>query len=171
MLVPYAAMLALTNSLSSSNPLASSDWQKNPTPPSTLNPYPAKGCAESTTNFSDVGDLPDAYEVLVGCPTAQDIAKLWSDIHWSQVLLASWKPSSAFGSYAQQSKTFVQHYVYDSDGDACWAYLTVFTERNVMGLSGLCDFDSNPLAETRSEAQAWATLVVERIEFVQRIVG
>lgn len=157
MLVPLAQMVA-----------ADSGWEKQPTPPSGLKPYLVQGCAEASTNFAEIGALPDEYEVIVACPTAGDITKLWARIDWSNMLLGKWTvASSAFGTYGQQSRTYVKHYVYDSDGDACWAYLSLMTVHNALAIAGLCDYDDQALAQTRSEAQTWDYTVVQRILSVQ----
>lgn len=157
MLVPLAQMVA-----------AGSGWEKQPTPPSGLKPYLVQGCAEASTNFAEIGALPDEYEVIVACPTAGDITKLWARIDWSNMLLGKWTvASSAFGTYGQQSRTYVKHYVYDSDGNACWAYLSLMTVHNALAIAGLCDYDDQALAQTRSEAQTWDYTVVQRILSVQ----
>ena len=158
MLVPFAQMVASNKA-----------WKKQPTPPSSLAPYPARGCAEATTNFALLWLLPDAYEVIVGCPTAAGTGKLWREFNWDGLARAGWhRASSAAGSYGQASRSFVQHYVYDGNRDACWAYMTVLTVRNVFGITALCDADRKPLAQTRAEAATWTRTVVQRIRFVQR---
>ena len=62
----------------------------------------------------------------MGCPSYQDAAALWSKINWTKLEKAGWKTTS-MPIYGTQSKSFVQFYEYDNEGDGgCWAYLTVF---------------------------------------------
>lgn len=154
MLVPLAQMVS-TNMA----------WSKQPTGPAVLAQYPVKGCAVASTNFAQLSALPDAYEVLVGCPTAADVAKLWSHVNWGDMTAGGWHmATSAYGQYGDRSRPYVKHYVYDAGTEsACWAYIDMFTVRNVFGVTGFCDYDTQDLAETRGEAQNWTSAVLKRI--------
>ncbi len=154
MLVPFTSMVI-------ANPI----WTKEPTPVSSVQIYAPKGCNAATTNYDQASDVPDAYEVLVGCPTTSDINVLWTQINWAKMVSVGWKPTSDYGSYGTASRAFVQFYGYPNDGgNGCWAYMDLFKVNDVLGMTGYCDeLTDGALPAIKTAAEQWTAAVLHQI--------
>jgi hypothetical protein len=154
--VPYTSMV-----------LANPDWTKEPTPPSSVAIYAPKGCDAATTNFAQLNFVPDAYEVLVGCPKTSDINVLYYQVNWSKLQAAGWKPASGYGSYGTGSRAYVQFYAYPDDGgEGCWAYLDLFKSENVLGFTAYCDqllSGVTSLPDVKTAAEQWTASALHQI--------
>ena len=159
MLVPYTSMV-----------VANPAWSKQATLPDSVAMYAPKGCAAATTNYAVLSDVPDAYEVLIGCPIAGDINVLYSQVNWTKLESAGWHPTANYGSYGKASEAFVQFYAYPGDGgDGCWTYLDMFHVNNVLGVTAYCDeVDKGitSLPQIKTAAEGWTAAVVHQITSV-----
>lgn len=161
MLVPYTTMV-----------IANPDWTKEPTPATSVQLYAPKGCNAATTNFAMLSATPDAYEVLVGCPMASDINVLWTQVNWSKIIRAGWKPTSRYGTFGSANRAFVQWYAFDTYGDGCWAYIDMFKVNNVLGFTGYCDeleAGVTSLPNIKTAAEQWTGSVVQQITNVEHL--
>ena len=141
-------------------------WTKQTSPDDAL--YAIKGCSEGSTNFAQLSDVPDAYEVVVACPSYQDAKMLFGKTKWPVLQEAGWKPTT-MPTYGTASKSFVQFYMYNGGGEGgCWAYLTVFQADDVVGVSAYCDeiSDAGSLPAVKAGAEGWNQQVVSRVNDV-----
>ena len=155
-LVPYTAMVA-----------ANDLWTKQPLPSGSVGMNVPKGCDEAVTDYAQMSDVPEAYEVLIGCPTSGDINALYSKVNWSKLTTAGWKPVSGYGTYGSGSRAHVQFYAYsDEGGDGCWIYMDLFKSGNILGITGYCDqldHEGTTLPTIKVAAEQWTAAVVHQI--------
>jgi hypothetical protein len=149
--------------------IANEMWTKQP-PPS-VDIYAPKGCAETTTDFAQLSDVPEAFEVLIGCPTSGDINVLYTQVSWTKLTAAGWKPVSGYGSYGSASRAFSQFYYYANESPhGCWTYMDLFKSQNILGITGYCDeLDDAPLPNIKLAAEGWTAAVVHQIASLQQV--
>jgi hypothetical protein len=151
-LVPYTSMV-----------IANEMWTKQPVPSVAI--YAPKGCDTATTDYAQLSDVPEAYEVLIGCPTSADINVLYSQVNWVALGTAGWKAVSGYGNFGSASRAFVQFYYYPNlSPEGCWTYMDLFKSQKVLGITGYCDeLDDAPLASIKVSAEQWTAAVLHQI--------
>ncbi len=153
-LVPYAAVEASNDA-----------WTKQSLP--SLPIKAPKGCDRTATDFAQFSDMPEEYELLIGCPTPGDINVFYSQVNWAKMRADGWKPVPGYGSYGSASRAFVQFYNPPYSA-SCWTYLDVFKAKKIFGVTGYCDdlLDASLPAITKA-AEAWTAAVLHQIDHVQ----
>ena len=121
------------------------------------------------TDYAQLSAVPEAYELLIGCPRASHIDLYYSQVNWSKLLAAGWKPVAAYGTYGTASKAYVKFYMYPGySPEGCWAYTDLFKQGNVFGVTAYCDQLSDAtLPQIRTAAEQWTAAVLHQILHAQ----
>jgi hypothetical protein len=144
-------------------------WTKQALPSTKL--APPKGCAMRATDYAELSAVPEAYELLIGCPKASDISVYYSQINWSKLVAAGWKYVPTYGTYGTASKAYAKFYVYPGySPEGCWAYVDLFKQNTVFGITAYCDQTGSGTTqrEILTSAEQWTAAVLHQILHVQK---